>query len=384
MSDADRVAVRRHEEEIRARPRARRPTSRAATSCSEPSPEPPVTHLLARGQATSPGPVVGPGVPAVLASSQPDFLRPDGHTTRRRLTLARWLTRPEHPLTARVIVNRVWQFHFGEGLVRTPSDFGTAGDPPTHPELLDWLADWFVNEGHWSLKTPAPADPRRATPPGWPGPTGPITRPRTPRIASSGACRIAAWKSRRSATRSSRAAASSIPTMYGPSMFPPVPRGALEGSSDPDKIWKSSDEREASRRTIYAFVKRSMVVPMIEVLDFCDTTRSAPKRLVTSTATQALALFNGDFVARQSAHFADRLMREAGDDPAAQVERAYRLALGRPPQPGEVAAMTEFLRARPRGGRGAPDCGRSGRREADGPRSDGRVIFNLNEFAYPD
>src|SRR5262249_25181243 len=133
------------------------------------------------------------------------------------------------------------------------------------------------------------------------------------------------------------------PKMFGPSMFPPVPRGALEGSSDPDKIWKPSSQREASRRTIYAFVKRSMVIPMIEVLDFCDTTRSAPKRLVTSTATQALALFNGDFVAQQSDHFADRLTREAGGDPTAQVERAYRLALGRLPKPGEVSAMTEFL-----------------------------------------
>src|SRR5262249_8831498 len=139
MGHEDRMAVRRHEEEIQ-RERAETPDLPRGYFLREPSPEASATHLLARGQATSPGPVVGPGVPAVVASSQPEFPGPDGQTTRRRLTLARWLTRPAHPLTARVIVNRVWQLHCGEGLVRTPNDFGTAGDPPTHPELLDWLA----------------------------------------------------------------------------------------------------------------------------------------------------------------------------------------------------------------------------------------------------
>ena len=139
------------------------------------------------------------------------------------------------------------------------------------------------------------------------------------------------------------------PAMYGPSMFPPIPEAALEGSSDPETIWKPSDERESSRRTIYAFVKRSMVVPMIEVLDFCDTTRSAPRRLVTSTAPQALALFNGEFVNRQSHHLADRLIREAGDDPEAQVRLAYRLALSRPAKPDEVASDDGLPRPRGRG-----------------------------------
>jgi hypothetical protein len=383
MSDEDRVAVRRHEEEIR-REHEETPDLPRGYFLREPSHEAPVTHLLARGQATSPGPVVGPGVPAVLASSQPDFFRHDGQTTRRRLTLARWLTGPEHPLTARVIVNRIWQFHCGEGLVRTPNDFGTAGDPPTHPELLDWLADWFVTEGQWSLKRLHRL----------------ILESNSARMARTHRADHAAedpedrllWRMpyRRLEVEAIRDAILSSSgqlnlEMYGPSMFPPVPRGALEGSSDPDKIWKSSSEREASRRTIYAFVKRSMVIPMIEVLDFCDTTRSAPKRLVTSTATQALALFNGDFVALQSAHFADRLMREAGEEPAAQVERAYRLALGRPPKPGEVAAMTKFL-SRETGaaaGEHPTSAALAGARRKALARM-GRVIFNLNEFAYPD
>ena len=118
----------------------------------EPSPQAPVSRLLYRGQAATPGPQVGPGVPAVIVASQPKFPATQGaKTSLRRLTLARWLIDPANPLTARVIVNRIWQYHFGVGLVRTSSDFGTMGEPPTHPELLDWLAAWFVEHG-WSLK----------------------------------------------------------------------------------------------------------------------------------------------------------------------------------------------------------------------------------------
>src|SRR5205814_154513 len=112
-----------------------------------------VSHLLLRGQAATPAPEVGPGIPAVVDQKQPGFPvpAPSVQTSRRRLPLARWLTSRDNPLMARVIVNRVWQYHFGVGLVRTPSDFGTMGEPPTHPELLDWLACWFVEHG-WSLK----------------------------------------------------------------------------------------------------------------------------------------------------------------------------------------------------------------------------------------
>src|SRR5205807_9664414 len=119
------------------------------------------------------------------------------------------------------------------------------------------------------------------------------------------------------------------PQMYGPSMYPHVPKEALEGHSDPDKIWKPFIEKDASRRTIYAFIKRSMVVPMLEVLDLCDTARTSAKRSVTTVAPQALTLFNGEFVNRQAGHLARRLEQEAGSDPEKQVEHAYDLALCR-------------------------------------------------------
>ncbi len=327
----------------------------------EPKPQPPSTYLLVRGKAATPGPEVAAAVPAVLVRAQPSFPLP-ARTSLRRLTLAKWLASPENPLTARVIVNRVWQHHFGEGLVRTPSDFGVMGDRPTHPELLAWLTSWFIDHG-WSIKQ--------------------LTR----LILSSNTYRMStAWNSeygsqdpedrflwrmpyRRlevEAIRDSMLASSGRLNrkMYGPSVLPEIPAAALEGSSDPDKIWKASAEDEASRRTVYVFLKRSMIVPMLDVLDLCDTARSAAKRQNTSVATQALTLFNGDFVNRQARYLAERL-RKASDDPSAQIDLAWRLTLARSPRPSETTAMLDFLK-----------------RESLEEMC--RVIFNLNEFVYAD
>jgi hypothetical protein len=338
----------------------------------EPSATAPVTHVLLRGKASRPGPQAPPGVPAVLVEHQPAFPAPGPETSLRRLTLARWIASRDNPLTARVIVNRVWQHHFGEGLVHTPSDFGVKGDPPTHPELLDWLADWFIREG-WSLKklhrliltsntyrmsrewnaAYAAADPQDRLL--WRVPYGrlDVEALRDSMLAVSGQLNG---------------------KMYGPSMYPEVPREALAGHSDPDKIWKAFDEKEASRRTIYAFVKRSLIVPMLETLDLCDTARSTARRTVTTVAPQALTLFNGDFVQRQARHLADRLRREAGPEPARQVELVFRLALCRPPSPSEKAALIQFLQQET----GAEEAQREALEQIC------RVVLNLNEFAYPD
>jgi Protein of unknown function (DUF1553)/Protein of unknown function (DUF1549) len=329
----------------------------------ESSTEVPATHLLIRGKAARPGPVVQAGVPTVLVSRQPAFLTPDQRTTRRRLSLARWLASPDNPLTARVLVNRVWQFHFGEGLVRTPSDFGVMGDPPTHPELLDWLTDYLVKEG-WSIKKLHRL----------------ILTSSTYRMSKKWNAAYGAkdpedrllWRFpyRRlevEVLRDSMLAASSRLNlkMYGPSMYPQVPKEALEGNSDPDKVWQPFEEKEASRRTIYAFLKRSLIVPMLEVLDLCDTNRSSARRAVTTVAPQALSLFNGAFVNQQAHHLAARLVREAGDDPARQIERAYLLVLCRPPTASEGEAAEQFLKR-------------------ESLQQFCRVLFNLNEFAYVD
>ena len=352
----------------------------------ETSPAPAETHVLIRGKATRPGVVAPPGVPAVLVPQQPGFLAADERTSRRRLSLARWLVDPSNPLTARVIVNRVWQFHFGEGLVRTGSDFGVMGDPPTHPELLDYLAGELVAHG-WSLKwlhrliltsntykmskqwhdEYGVADPENRL---W--------------------WRFPYRRLEVEAIRDSMLLVSGklSPKMFGPPMFPFIPKEAREGNSDPDKIWPAYDEAEASRRTVYAFIKRSLVVPMIEVLDLCDTTKSSARRAVTSVAPQALTLFNGQFVNEQAAHLAARIEREAGLDDIRQIEHAYRLALARDPTAPERKTMLEFMASEAArlvaeaAGSEAPVTAPVARKKALEQLC--RVIFNLNEFVYPD
>jgi hypothetical protein len=361
LTPDERADIDAHQANIDALRRAT-PDIQRAYYLYEPNSNVPPMHLLIRGKADQPGPEVAPAVPEILQRAALEFPAPQ-RTSLRRLTFAQWLVDPRNPLTARVIVNRVWQHHFGEGLVRTPSDFGVMGEKPTHPELLGWLAAWFMDHG-WSIKS--------------------LNR----LILQSNAYRMSKqWNSdygakdpedrllwrvpyqrlEVEAIRDSVLAASGRlnPEMFGPSMYPHIPPAALAGNSDPDKIWKESGDRESSRRTIYAFLKRSMLVPMLEVMDLCDVSRTSARRQNTSVATQALTLFNGDFVNRQSRFFAERLRREAGDDPAKQVDLAYRLALARPPQPAETSAMLDFLR-----------------RESLEQMC--RVIFNLNEFAYVD
>jgi hypothetical protein len=252
--------------------------------------------------------------------------------------------------------------------VRTASDFGRIGEKPTHPELLDWLANWFVDNG-WSFKklhrlimtSNTYRMSKRANP------SYLAEDPENRLLWRMPYARLEVEPIRDSMLAVSGTLNS---TMYGPSMYPFVPRQALEGSSDPDKIWQPFDEKQASRRTIYTFIKRSMIVPMLEVLDFCDTARSSPKRINTSVAPQALTLFNGHFVNRQARHLASRLTRDAGPEPRRQIEYAYRLAFARRPTADETNSMLRFLREQG-GGQDALEqlC---------------RVILNMNEFVYTD
>ncbi|MGE3314986.1 MAG: DUF1549 and DUF1553 domain-containing protein [Planctomycetaceae bacterium] len=359
----------------------------AAYFLHETSPALPKTPLLYRGRATNPGPLVQPGVPAVLVSQQPQFEKPDQHTSRQRISFARWMTSSDNPIAARVIVNRVWQFHFGDGIVPSSGDFGVMGQPPTHPELLDWLANWFSQDAGWSLKklhrlivtsstyrmskrwneTYGEDDPENELLWRFPYRRLEVETIRDSMLAATG------MLDRR---------------MYGESVYLSVPKAALEGHSDPGVIWKPFDEKTASRRTVYAFIKRSLVVPMLEVLDLCDTTRSSDKRAVTSVPTQALTLYNGDEVNRQARHLAERLQRETPGDAAKQLELAYRLTLCRSPSPTESAEMQKYLREEST--KLQSELDRHGKPwTADGSRSESlvrlcRVILNLNEFVYVD
>jgi cytochrome c553 len=337
----------------------------------EPSGKAPETHVLVRGSPTRFGDLVEPAVPVILAKTQPSF-------SNRRLGLAQWIASTNNPLTARVIVNRVWQQHFGQGLVTTANDFGLMGAAPSHPELLDWLAHWFMHDAQWSLKKlhrliltsrawQSSSVEQRAK--------GVESKPAI--AASSGdsgslpsALSSTPYRYRRlevEAIRDSMLAVSGQlnPKRFGPAMKPGIPKAALEANTDKEKVWQASDEREASRRSIYAFIKRGLVVPMLETLDLADTVSSCPQRQVTTVAPQALSLFNGDFVNQQAKHFAARLKREAGDNSAKQITLAWRRALCREPSTAELAQMRAFLREEPL----EQTC---------------RVILNLNEFVYPE
>jgi hypothetical protein len=353
----------------------------------EPSPNPPLTHVLLRGSPARPGEAVSPAVPAVLVKQQPEFPACSDRTSQRRVGLARWLAGPENPLTPRVIVNRVWQQHFGFGLVRTPNDFGLMGEIPTHPELLDWLAHWFVTDGKWSLKRLHRLILASNT---WR-----MTTTSNPEYAAADPEDRLLWRMpyRRlevEAIRDSILAVSGElnPKMFGPAMKPRIQQAALEANTDKESIWKPSDETEASRRTIYAFVKRGLVVPMLEVLDLGDTVHSCPKRQVTTVAPQALSLFNGEFVNQQAHHLAERLTKESGSEPAKQIELAWKLALCRAPTKAELSAMLQFrkqeaervLAESAKDSRVISDA--EARREALDQMC--RVIFNLNEFVYSD
>jgi hypothetical protein len=372
----ERVAeLRRRERDLR----AKSPDLPGAYRCYEDSPEPPVTHLLLSGRASNPGPVVQPSVPAVLASMQPMFPPPQERSTLRRTTLAHWIASPNNPLTARVIVNRVWQHHFGEGLVATPSDFGQAGARPTHPELLDWLAHWFIHDANWSLKKLhrlilTSETYRQASLVATSNPQSAIHNPQSSDPQNRLLWHFPYRRLQVEAIRDSMLAAAGNlnRTMYGPAVNLPIQAAAVEAHTDKQAAWKPSKEPDINRRTVYAYVKRTLLVPMLEALDFCDTTQPTDRRTITSIAPQALILFNGDFVNRQAEQFATRLKQVAGPDPSRQIDLAFRLALSRPPRPTEAASMQQFL---------AQEAATTDPHSALIQLC--RVLLNLNEFVYP-
>jgi hypothetical protein len=349
-----------------------------AYTWNEDSPKAPVTHVLKRGNPEKPAEAVEPGLPAVLVREQPPPPATTAKTTGRRLWLARWITSPDNPLTARVIVNRVWQHHFGEGIVATPNDFGRMGEPPVHQALLDWLAADFVEHG-WSLKRLhrmillSNTFHMAATPSSGPGslPLG---------------CRQRRLEAEPIRDAMLMVSGGLNAQRGGPSVYPPVPRAVLEGQSRPGDGWGKSDERQAARRSIYIFAKRSLIVPELDLLDAPDTTNSCEARPVSTTGPQALTFLNGEFAHRQARAFAERLQKEAGSDAKVQVSRAFTLALCRPPTDEESKAALEFLDKQKK--QIGADAAKAGRNTDHAERKALEalclVILNTNEFVYAD
>lgn len=346
------------------------------------------THVLLRGNPSHPSEPVTPAPPEILLGSKFTLLDPDASSSRRRLSLAHWLIDPDHPLTARVLVNRVWQWHFGEGLVRTPNDFGLTGQTPTHPQLLDFLAHWLIHEADWSIKKLSRLIVTSST-----YQQSSAIRPLLQRVDPENRL-VWRYPRRRLEVEPIRDSILSVSeqldrSLFGPAIYPQVPREALESHADKTSIWPPYDPSTASRRTLYAFTKRSLILPMLEVFDLCDTTRSSGQRATTTTPTQALSLYNGDLVMEQSKHWAERLCEEHATSEWERIVAAWRTALCRAPSEVERSAMERFLqRQRQEWHQLHPDA--PNRLEADRQadlfawQQATRVLLNLNEFVYPD
>ncbi|QDV45202.1 Planctomycete cytochrome C [Stieleria neptunia] len=294
------------------------------------------TYVLYRGSPHSPSDEVSPAFPT-LFEDEPPALPPTESTsnqsTGRRRVLADWIASENNRLTARVIVNRIWQFHFGRGIVRSSNNFGQLGTPPTHPELLDFLANRFIQDG-WSLKSMHRL----------------ILSSRAYQMSSQGSeTSLAAdpdndlfWRfdPRRLSAEEVRdsilAANGSLNTaVYGPSVYPTLSPEVLAGQSRPGSGWGNSSESDQNRRSVYIYVKRSLLTPMLSAFDFPDPDQTCEARFMTLQPAQALSLLNGDFAAEQAAKLADSVDAGAIDN-RELVRRVVAAVLARPASEAEM------------------------------------------------
>lgn len=316
-------------------------------------------HVLKRGDWENKGDRVGMRGLEVLLSKGAAELPPE--TKHPRTALARWIADPSNPLTSRVMVNRIWQHHFGAGIVKTANDFGANGDRPSHPELLDYLANQLIAHG-WRLK--------------------PIHRmiclssayqqsSRSPQAKTAGDPEnrlLGHFGKRRLAAEEIRDAMLSISGVLnrkagGPSVILPVDEELVSFLYKPSQWAVNSDKNEHYRRSIYLIAKRNLRLPFMEVFDQPALLTSCARRESSTHAPQTLELLNGQTANALAARFGERLVCEAGTDPAQQVKRAYWLAVGRAPQAKEMQLALQFLATQPL-------------------KEFALAMFNLNEFLY--
>jgi hypothetical protein len=324
------------------------------------------THVLAGGELAAKGEKVEPGyLQCVTGKADGAKIPLNDETAGRRAVLAEWIASAENPLTARVMANRIWQHHFGEGIIRTPSDFGMNGDRPSHPELLDWLAAQFI-EKKWSIKAM-----HRLM----------LTSNAYQQAAESADAKRFAeidpnnrllWRMnwQRLESEVVRDSVLSLSgrlkkTDGGPGVFLNIPADVAEGFEF--FKWFPSNEKDQLRRTIYTFQRRSVVMTMMEVFDGANMSESCARRNVTTVAPQAFTLLNSDFTNTEARHFAARVIELAGPDPARQIDRAFRMALSRPPSREEVKSARAAM---------------LGMEAHEALARLSLVLFNLNEFMY--
>ncbi|MFN0111329.1 MAG: PSD1 and planctomycete cytochrome C domain-containing protein [Blastocatellia bacterium] len=334
--------------------------------------KPKQAFLLRRGDIALKGDPVNPGLPQVVCGET------DLNPLSRRKQLADWISSKDNPLTARVAVNRIWQYHFGKGIVRTPSDFGATGDKPSHPELLDWLATELMAKG-WSWK----AMHRLIL-------TSNAYRQSSKFNEKSSAADLEnhlLWRAnpRRMEAEVIRDSMLSISgklnkEMFGPGIYPRIDPDIINTGSRPRWPLDAKDDHSTWRRSVYIFVKRSVLLPMIEVFDCPATTVPGPVRAVSTVSPQALALMNNEFVLQQAGYFAERVAAEAGADARKQIASAFKLALNRQPSEKELTWASEFLQKQAAGYAER----KNEKPSAAALRDLCHAIFNLNEFLYLD
>jgi hypothetical protein len=367
---------------------AQLPAPPAAAWAVEDATPVPSTYVLKRGDPHRKGAAVAPAFPQLFPAAVEAG-------AADRLALARWVTRPDHPLTARVMANRLWQHHLGRGLVATPNDFGTGGAAPTHPELLDWLANEFVQHG-WSVKHMQRLivlsnvycqDSRAVTPEARRrDPDNRLLWRQRPRRLEGEALRDGVLAVAGTLNREQGGPMVRVP-------LEPAVYDLIFTEAEPDGLWPTTpDPRQHVRRSVYLFAKRNVRLPLFEAFDKPDTLTSCPVRPVSTFAPQALILFNGPFLQEQSKALATRLLRECGSDVDRQIDRAYRLALGRPPRPVEretarafLSSQGDLLRDQLQARR--PPAPSAGVLAATDPAAAALadfclVMFNRNEFLY--
>jgi hypothetical protein len=322
-------------------------------------------HLLARGDYHAKGDSVGMRPLGVLL--------PDGtpelpeSTPRPRAELAKWIVDKDNPLTARVMVNRIWHYHFGRGIVATPNDFGRVGARPTHPELLDYLANELVTGGY-SLKhihrliLNSNTYQQASTPPGDPASKA-LTTAKDPENKL-------LWRFNRQRLEAEQirdailAVAGTLNHKQGgPSVMVPIDQGLVHQLYKPSQWAPAKDPTEYTRRSIYLIAKRNLRLPFMEVFDAPDAQVSCPRRESSTHAPQALELLNGAFTNEQAEALAKRLEAEAPGNVRKQIDLGYRLVTSRPARPQEIQAALIFLKTQPM-------------------REFALALLNLNSFLY--